>query len=71
MAACFKDKELQVQGSNTKVKLQLWDTAGNERFGPLNRLYYRDCTAALIVYDITNKSTLLQQADHWIRDVKE
>ena len=49
----------------------MWDTAGNERFKTINRLYYRDCTAALIVYDITNKNTLFQDADHWIRDVKD
>ena len=37
-----------------KVKLQIWDTAGQESFKSITRAYYRGAAAALICYDITN-----------------
>lgn len=39
------------------VRLQLWDTAGQERFRSLIPSYIRDSTVAVVVYDITSKST--------------
>jgi small GTP-binding protein len=36
------------------LELQIWDTAGQEKFRALGPLYYRDSVAAILVYDITN-----------------
>eukprot|EP01097_Dermamoeba_algensis_P010342 TRINITY_DN7597_c0_g1_i1.p1 TRINITY_DN7597_c0_g1~~TRINITY_DN7597_c0_g1_i1.p1 ORF type:complete len:131 (-),score=24.59 TRINITY_DN7597_c0_g1_i1:441-800(-) len=35
------------------VKLQIWDTAGQEKFESITRSYYRGASAAIMVYDIT------------------
>jgi small GTP-binding protein len=35
------------------VELQIWDTAGMERYRSLGPIYYRDAAAAVIVYDVT------------------
>ena len=40
------------------MKIQLWDTAGSERFKTVNQLYYKNAAAALVVYDITRKDTM-------------
>ncbi|KAI4597219.1 hypothetical protein KJ359_004732 [Pestalotiopsis sp. 9143b] len=40
-----------------RVKLQLWDTAGTERFRSVSRSYYRGAAGAVLVYDLTNHST--------------
>ncbi|XP_075591213.1 ras-related protein Rab-6-like [Dermatophagoides farinae] len=47
------------------IKLQLWDTAGQERFYSLIPSYLRDCSVAVIIYDITNKESFTK-VDHWI-----
>jgi len=51
------------------VRLQLWDTAGQERFRSLIPSYIRDSSVAIIVYDITNRSSFLNTVK-WIDDVR-
>lgn len=40
--------------NNTNIKLQIWDTAGQEAFQSITRSYYRSAAGALLVYDITS-----------------
>lgn len=51
------------------VRLQLWDTAGQERFRSLIPSYIRDSSVAVIVYDITNR-TSFQNTSKWVDDVR-
>ncbi|KAK0497064.1 ras family-domain-containing protein [Armillaria luteobubalina] len=51
------------------VRLQLWDTAGQERFRSLIPSYIRDSSVAIIVFDITNRSSFLSTTK-WIEDVR-
>ncbi|CAD8207950.1 unnamed protein product [Paramecium pentaurelia] len=41
----------------TEVKLQIWDTAGEERYRSLLNLHYRDAAAAFVLYDVNNRKT--------------
>jgi Ras-related protein Rab-6A len=52
------------------IRLQLWDTAGHERFRALIPSYIRDCHAAVVVYDITNRQSFLNTSK-WTNDVRE
>ena len=71
MSASYMEKVVPIAGQENPIKIQLWDTAGSERFKTINRIYYRDATAALVVYDITKRDTLFGEAEHWIKDLKE
>lgn len=51
------------------VRLQLWDTAGQERFRSLIPSYIRDSSVAVIVYDVTNRSSFINTA-RWIQEVR-
>merc|ERR1711871_199131 len=51
------------------VKLQIWDTAGQERFRAVTRNYYRGAAGALLVYDVTRRSTY-QNLSTWLSDAR-
>lgn len=60
---------------NQRYDLQIWDTAGQDRFKNVTRAYYRDANAALLVFDLTKEDTLeniktwyKQLTDHVNRD---
>eukprot|EP01062_Namystynia_karyoxenos_P031466 TRINITY_DN23355_c0_g1_i1.p1 TRINITY_DN23355_c0_g1~~TRINITY_DN23355_c0_g1_i1.p1 ORF type:complete len:259 (+),score=89.67 TRINITY_DN23355_c0_g1_i1:106-777(+) len=64
----FALKEIFDVGSNTTIRVQLWDIAGQERFKNLTRVYYKEAVGAVIVYDISNDSTL-ESAKQWKTDM--
>ena len=51
----FLAKNLLIKEHN--IRIQLWDTAGEESFRSITRSYYKNSTCAFIVYDITSRKT--------------
>mmetsp|Transcript_460 Transcript_460/g.441 ORF Transcript_460/g.441 Transcript_460/m.441 type:complete len:190 (-) Transcript_460:8-577(-) len=51
------------------IKLQIWDTAGQESFKSITQTYYRGSAGALLVYDITRRDTFNHISD-WLNDVR-
>jgi len=54
---------------NKDIKLQVWDTAGQEIFRTITKQYYRCSCAALVVYDITKRTSFIN-IDGWVREIK-
>eukprot|EP01121_Diplochlamys_sp_Union-15-3_P004536 TRINITY_DN14720_c0_g1_i1.p1 TRINITY_DN14720_c0_g1~~TRINITY_DN14720_c0_g1_i1.p1 ORF type:complete len:207 (-),score=28.28 TRINITY_DN14720_c0_g1_i1:56-655(-) len=61
---------LMLNIDNRPVKLQIWDTAGQESFKAITRNYYRGAHGVLIVYDITRKETF-NYLDDWLVQARE
>ena len=63
----FGGKTIEVKNKN--IKIQIWDTAGQEAFQAITRTYYKGAIGALLVYDITKRDTF-DHINKWINEVK-
>jgi Ras-related protein Rab-2A len=54
--------------NNQTVKLNIWDTAGQESFRSIVRSYYKEATVALLVYDVTNIKSF-NSLQKWLDDI--
>ena len=61
----FKDKIINV--GKWKVRLQIWDTSGQERFRSITQNFYRNADGILFVYDVTNRESFSHIKD-WLMD---
>lgn len=55
---------------NRQIKLQIWDTAGQESFRSITRSYYRGAAGALLVYDITRRDTF-KHLSRWLEEARQ
>ncbi|EAW07969.1 secretion related GTPase SrgD [Aspergillus clavatus NRRL 1] len=53
-----------------KMKLSLWDTAGQETYKSITRSYFRGASGALLVFDITRPSTFIS-CTQWLHDLRQ
>jgi Ras-related protein Rab-2A len=51
------------------IKLQIWDTAGQESFRSITRSYYRGAAGALLVYDITRRESF-EHLQRWFVEAR-
>jgi len=68
IGAAFLTQTISID-DNTTVKFEIWDTAGQERYKSLAPMYYRNANAAVVVYDITQASSL-DKAKSWIKELQ-
>ena len=55
---------------NEKLMIQLWDTAGQEKFKTITRTYFKGAHGAIIVYDITNRDSY-NNVHTWLQDIEK
>lgn len=53
-----------------KMKLSLWDTAGQETYKSITRSYFRGASGALLVFDLTRRSSF-ESVTAWLNDLKQ
>eukprot|EP00731_Ephydatia_muelleri_P027028 Em0018g1128a len=64
----FGARMINIDGK--QIKLQIWDTAGQESFRSITRSYYRGAAGALLVYDITRRDTF-EHLTSWLEDARQ
>lgn len=64
----YISKEIQVKSST--VKLQIWDTAGDEQYRSLIPMFYRGTKGAILVYSICEKKTF-QEINYFVQSLNE
>lgn len=59
-----------VNTGTTDVRLQIWDTAGQEKYRGMAPMYFRDANAAVLTYSITDKESF-DGIDEWVASLRE
>lgn len=65
----FASKIIQIKEGGY-IKAQIWDSAGQERYKAIVAGHYRRAAGALIVYDVTKKSTF-EHITNWLKNINE
>ena len=59
-----------VDYGDKRIKIQVWDTAGQEKFYNLICSYFRDCCLGIIVFDVTNYNSF-KKVDYWVSEFEK
>ena len=65
----YKIKTLQMEDGKN-VKIQIWDTAGQDRFRSITKNYYKGAHAIILIFDVTNHDSF-DNVSVWINQIKE
>ena len=66
----FSSKKIKFD-ENTLITLNIWDTAGQEKFRAITKINYQDAAVIILVFDLTNKISFNVIKDYWYPQVKE
>ena len=67
IGADFAVKEVKLPDCEQDYKLQIWDLAGQPRFSSVRSLYYKGSMGAILVFDVTNRSSV-DNLYNWIKE---
>ena len=56
--------------SGKDIKLQIWDTAGQDRFRAITKNYYKGSHGIILIYDVTNLQTF-ENVKNWVSQIRE
>ena len=65
----YKLKNVQLDDGKM-VKIQIWDTAGQDRFRSITRNYYKGAHGIIVMYDVTNKKSF-DNVKNWVEQIRE
>jgi len=69
--ASYASKNVQYDKLGKSLLLDVWDTAGQEKYRSLTKFFYKDAKVAILVYDITRQSSFDSLTNYWYKEVKE
>ena len=53
-----------------KIKFEIWDTAGQEKYRSLAKVFYKDASVCVLVYDLTRRESFEELSKFWIGEIK-
>ena len=71
-SASYIEKKIKLEEYEGKeIKFDIWDTAGQEKYRSIGKIFYNDADIALLVYDITNEHSFEEIKNYWYNQIKE
>ena len=62
-------KPLSINGK--EIKLEIWDTVGQEKLRNINKMFMKNVQIAIFVYDITKKKSIINFDSYWYKEVSD
>ena len=67
--ATYSTKKLFIESKNKTISFEIWDTAGQEKYRSLTKMFYKDSSIVIMVYDITNEESFNDIKNYWFEEV--
>ena len=68
--ASFTTKTVFLKDFNQSIKFEIWDTAGQEKYRALAKVFYKNAAVCVLVYDITRKDSYDALKNYWRNEIK-
>ena len=65
ITAQFISKTIEFKDYKQTIKFDIWDTAGQEKYKSLAKIFYKDAKVICLCYDITSKKSFVELKDYW------
>lgn len=71
LGSCYATKTISLKEIEKNVKFEIWDTAGQEKYRSITKIFYKDANVAILVYDISRKESFEEIKNYWYQQVKD
>jgi small GTP-binding protein len=71
ISAQFINQKIVYEEINKTLQFEIWDTAGQEKYRSMAKLFYKDAKIILFVYDITSRSSFEGIKNYWVSQIKQ
>lgn len=68
--AGFTSKTIFLEEENKSLKFEIWDTAGQEIYRALAKVFYKNAAICVLVYDVTRRSSIEELKKYWMPEIK-
>jgi len=68
--ASYASKIVTYNKLGKTLSLDIWDTAGQEKYKSLTKFFYKDAAIAVLVYDITSENSFKNIKDYWYQEIQ-
>jgi small GTP-binding protein len=67
--ANFTTKTVFLEEENQSIKFEIWDTAGQEKYRSLAKVFYKNAAVCVLVYEITRRASFDELRNYWIGEL--
>ena len=72
ISASYSEKLIHLDEYEAKNAIfHIWDTAGQEKYRSIGKIFYKDANAVILVYDITSKKSFDEIKNFWYKEIKD
>ena len=68
--ASFTTKTIYLKEYKRSIKFEIWDTARQEKYRALAKVFYNNAAVCILVYDITRRKSFDELKEYWINEIK-